>query len=88
MPVDVVRRDIEQDRGIRVEARRQVELETGELDHVMAAIREGRQVEHRLADIAAKHRVHADRGKHVMRERRGGRFAVRAGDGNHLRGGP
>ena len=87
VPVDVVRRDVEQDRGVGVEARRQVELEAGELDHVMAAIREGRQIEHRLADIAAKHRVDADRGKHVMRERGGGGFAVRAGDGNHLRGG-
>ena len=82
--VDMVRRDVEQDRGVRVEAWRQVELEAGELDHIIAAVRERRQVEHRLADIAAKHRVFANGGEDVMRERCCGGFAVRAGDGDHL----
>ena len=84
MAVDMVRRDVEQDRGVRVEAWRQVELEARKLDHIMAAVRERRQVEHRLADIAAKHRVFANRGEDVMRERCCGGFAVRASDGDHL----
>ena len=84
MAVDMVRRDVEQNRGVRVEAWRQVELEAGKLDHIIAAVRERRQVEHRLADIAAKHRVFANGGEDVMRERCRGGFAVRAGDGDHF----
>ena len=50
----------------------------------MPLVRKLRQIEHRLADIAAKNRIEAGSRQNVMRKRGCGGFAVCACDRNHF----
>ncbi len=52
--IEMVRGDVEQRSGVGVEPRREIDLERGQLDHIGDVWGEGLEVEHRLADIAAK----------------------------------
>ena len=78
----MIGRDVEKHADARPERRRQVDLERRHLDHVDAV--RGRRLERqdRGADIAAHLNVAARLAQDMGDERRGGRLAVRARDGD------
>ena len=83
--VQMVRRHIGQDRHIRREARRQVQLIGRHLDHIDRIRRRLRQGQHPDADIAADVDAEARLLQHPTDQGRGRRLAVGAGDGDHAR---
>ncbi len=83
--VEMVGREVEQHADRRVEARREIDLEGGALDHMETATARRLQREDRLADIAAERHLAAGGGDEMGDQRRGGRFAVGAGDGDERR---
>ncbi len=87
VPIEMVRRDIEQDADRRVEARREIDLIGRALDHVGAA--RGRRIERedRNPDVAAALRFDAACAEHVGDERRRRRFAVGPGHRHERRPG-
>ena len=85
MAVDMIGRQVGQDADIRRQARRQVDLEAGHFQHIDGLGRRRRQLQHRLADIAADLGVEAALGEDVSHQRGGGGLAVGAGDGDHRR---
>ncbi len=85
MPVEMIRRDVEQHGHVRVQRRRQVDLEGRQLEHIGPRRRRRRQVQHRLADIATDFRIEAKLLQHVANQGRGRRLAVGAGDADDAR---
>ena len=77
--------DVEQDADARIERRRKIDLVGRALDDMMAAGARRLQREDGHADIAAAGRLVAGRRQDVGDERRGGRLAVGAGDGDERR---
>ena len=84
--VEMVRRQIEQDAGGRIDRGREVDLVGRALDHVEALGRRRVERHDGAADIAAHLRVAAGRLEDVGGERGRRRFAVGAGDGDERRG--
>ena len=80
VPVDVVGREVEHDRGVRGDRRAPVELEARQLDgqHVVAG-QDG--VEQRQADVAGGHRAQPGGGQHGGQHAHRGRLAVGARHG-------
>ena len=78
--VEVVLREVDQDADRRIEAWREIDLERGDFDHVDAPGLRRRQRQDRGADIAAELGVVAGLRAKMRDQRRGGRFAVGAGD--------
>ena len=86
VPVEMVGRDVEERRGVGREPRRKLDLERRKLDDIGEVGGERLEVEHRLADIAAKRHA-LSRGFEKMGGERGrGGFAVGAGDDHDLAG--
>ena len=81
--VDMVGREVRQQRDIGFEAGRQVNLEAGHFQHIKTARARRRQFQHRVADIAADLGIKSGMGQDMADQRRGGGFAVCAGDGDH-----
>src|SRR5205085_10486750 len=82
VPVEMIRRDVEQDADGGIEARRKIDLIGRALDHVRAAGSRRVEREDRDADIAAALRKNAAGAEHVADEGGGRRLAVGSGDGN------
>ncbi len=61
MPVEMVGRDVKQRRGVGCDPRRKLDLEGGKLDDISEVGGERFEIEHRLADIAAKRHALAGR---------------------------
>ena len=76
---------VDQDADRRIETRREIDLERRAFDDVHPARVRRLQRQDRRADIAAKLGVAAGAGCEMGDERRGGRFAVGAGDGDEGR---
>uniref|UniRef100_A0A0N5A0A1 Transposase n=1 Tax=Parastrongyloides trichosuri TaxID=131310 RepID=A0A0N5A0A1_PARTI len=83
--VQMVRRHIGQDRHVRREARRQIQLIGRHLDHIDRIRRRLRQGQNPDADIAADVDAEARPFQHPADQGRGRRLAVGAGDGDHAR---
>src|SRR5262252_6724227 len=83
--VEMVLADVEKNTDRRIERGRKVDLIGRALDHVRARLLRRRQREDGGADIAADLRVAAGRAQEMRNQRRGGRFAVGAGDGDERR---
>ena len=81
----MVRTDVGQDRHIRREGGRQVQLVARHLDHIDAHIGRGRQGEDADADVAADGDLQPGLFQHPADQRRGGGLPVRAGYGDDLR---
>ena len=76
----MVRRDVEQRRGIGGKRRAEVDLEGRQLEHIGEARRKLRKIEDGVADIAAKSDRPAAHLQQMRGERGRGGFAVGAGD--------
>ena len=87
VPVEMIGRQIGEDRHIRRQRAGKIGLIGRQLDHHHLAVMRRLQREHAGADIAAHLRGPSGRLQDVMDQRRGGRFAVRAGDGDDTRHG-
>lgn len=85
MPVDMILADIEQDADGGIERGREVDLVGRHLDDVDAAHARRLQRQDRGADIAAHLRVIAGDFREVRNQRRRGRLAIGAGDGDERR---
>ena len=83
--VDMVFADIEQDADARIERWREIDLVRRHLDDMDAAGARRLQRQDRGADIAAHLRIVAGHAHQMRDQRRGGRFAVGAGDGDERR---
>ena len=83
--IDMVFADIEQDADRGIERRREVDLVRRHLDHMDAAHARRLQRQDRGADIAAHLGVVAGDPHQMRDQRRGGRFAVGAGDRDERR---
>ncbi len=83
--IDMVFADIEQDADGRIERGRQIDLVGRHLDHVDAPHARRLQRQDRGADVAAHLGVVAGDPHQMRDQRRGGRFAVGAGDGDERR---
>ena len=83
--IDVVFADIEQDADGGIERRRQIDLIGRHLDDVDPSHARRLQRQDRGADIAAHLGVVAGNPHQMRDQRRGGRFAVGAGDGDERR---
>jgi hypothetical protein len=77
--------DVEQDADRGIERRREIDLVGRALDHVRAGLVRRRERQDRGADIAAKLGLAAGGIEEMRGERRGGRLAVGAGDGDERR---
>ncbi len=84
----MIGRDVEQHGDVEDEAVGQLELIGAHLQHVDAVAIERLERQHRQADIAADLDLHAGGGKDMTEQRRGGRFAVGAGDAGEPRFAP
>ena len=80
VPVEMIRRQVEQDAGGRVDRRRQVDLVGRAFDHIGAVGRQWIERHHRAPDIAAHLRVASGGAQYMGGQRRRRRLAVRAGD--------
>ena len=79
--VEVIRREVEPDRHLRVEAHDALELEARDLGHEDAPRRGSLdQADQRRADVAADAGVEARGAQHAACRGRGGGLALRAGD--------
>ncbi|KAF9119521.1 hypothetical protein BGX30_003794 [Mortierella sp. GBA39] len=79
-------RQVQQAADTRTEIRRSFQLEAAELgNHPVARIGMLRRFAQRRADVAGDDRTHTGRFQHVAHPRRGGRFAVGAGDPDNRR---
>ena len=85
VPVEMVRRDVEEDADRRPQARREVDLERRHLDDMDAVARRRLERQDRRADVAAHLHVAAGLAQDVGDQRRRGRLAVGAGDGDERR---
>ncbi len=85
MPVQMVRRDVQHDRGERLDGGAPVQLEAGQLHgHDLVRIRLGHHVGKRGADIAGRHCAVAGSAQHQGQHPHGRGLAVRARDGQPL----
>ncbi len=80
VPVEMIRRQVEQDTGGRIDRRCKIDLIRGALDHIKATGLRRIERQHRRADIAAKLRIAPACAQDVRNQRRGGGFAIGAGD--------
>ncbi len=87
MPVEMVGRQVGEDRHIGRERAGEVGLVGGQLEHHDLAIARGCDVEHAQPDIAGKLRRAACGGEDMVDQRRCGGFAVRPGDRDNARRG-
>ena len=85
MPVEMVRRDVDQESDARRERGRKVDLIGRTLDDVRAPGCGRRQVENWHADVAAHRHLAPGFFQHMRDQRGGRRFAVRAGDRDERR---
>ena len=85
VPVEVIGRDVEQHADAGIERRRQLDLEGRHLDDVEPIDGRRLQRQDRRADVAAHLHVAAGRAQDVGDQRRGGRLAVGAGNGDERR---
>ena len=83
--IDMVRRDVDQHADRRRQRGREIDLERRAFDDVNALVRRRLEVENRHADVAAELNVAAGLAQDMRDQRRGRRFAVRAGDGDEGR---
>ena len=82
--VQVVGRDIEQNGNIRLEIVAVIQLERGELNHVVVMILLCHLQRQRIADIACQTDIQSSAAKHIKEQRCGGRLAIRTSDTNHF----
>ncbi len=82
MAVEVIFRHVKQNTDGGFQRGREIDLVGGNLQHVGAIFRERLERQCRHADIAAHLRIAAGAFEQVINQRRGGRFAVGAGDGD------
>ncbi|TPW04458.1 MAG: hypothetical protein FD124_2601 [Alphaproteobacteria bacterium] len=85
MPVEVVRREVQEHRHRAAQAFLKIELIGGELQHVVGARVQRLEIEHARADIAADAHIAARGLQDVADQRRCGGLSVRAGDADDLR---
>ena len=85
MTVDMVFADIDEDADGRIERRREVDLVGRHLDHMHAPLARRLQRQDRVADIAAHLGVVTGKAHQMRDQRRGGGFAVGAGDRDERR---
>ena len=85
MAVDMIDRQVGQQRHVGLQARGQVDLEAGHFQHVNRLRTGRRQFQHRIADIAADLGVEAAGLQNMSHQRGGGGLAVGAGDRDHRR---
>ena len=83
--VEVVGRDVHQHADMGAEFIHAVQLERAELQHVPVVVARGHGVGETLADVAAQGGVQPGVAHDLVDERRGGGFAVRAGDADAFR---
>ena len=84
VPVQMVGREVSKNGDVRRKGACEVGLVTRQLQHHDAAVLRLVQIQHAAPDIPGKLRGTAGGLKNVVDQRRGRRFAVRSGDGDHL----
>ncbi len=82
--IEVIRRDVQQDANLRAERGRAIQLETADFNDIPIMLFHGHLSSQTFAHIAGQGHVKSTRFHEVVCQQGGGRFSVRAGDGDYF----